>query len=85
MNISNSYFFVSLFNPEASGTVLIKFKRIKIECHVKHSINDWKDVPLTLGQVENFRDKTVIFNWIPVGWRCQGIRINIFFYKKDIE
>ena len=84
MNIENNIFFVSLFNPDSSGTILFYGNKIKIEINVKHSIYDWGDVPLTLFNIEKYPTKTVIYNWIPIRWRCQGIRINIFI-NKEIE
>ena len=81
MHIENQHFFVSLFEPEGSGVAIFKFKKIKIELNVKHSIYDWKDVPLTLGVLESFKDKKVIFNWLPMPFGCLGWRVNIFLYN----
>lgn len=75
MNISNSYFFLSLFNPKASGTFSFNFKNYKLEIDVKHSVRDW-------GQVKFYTHFEVLKNqtkywemFIPVKYKCQGLRI----------
>lgn len=83
MFIQNDHFFVSLFEPEGSGTIVFNWLKLKVEIDVKHSQYDWGDVPLTIGNVEKYPTVNVIYSWIPLKWNCQGIRINVFLYKND--
>lgn len=83
MTISNSFFFLSLFNPDSSGTMSFNFRNIKVELDVKHSEYDWGEVPLSLLNFEYYPKTIVIYNWIPIRWKCQGIRINIFLRKES--
>lgn len=79
MTISNSNFFLSLFNSDSSGTIVVETRQFKVEFDVKHFAPfDKESFFLENTKVNNPYCKRIIQAFIPLRLGCQGIKINCF-------
>lgn len=79
----NSYWIhISLFQPDTSGTIVIRTKYHKLEIDVKHSLEFYETKFLTWK--ESHPRATIIGCWIPIRFKCAGFRINLFKYSEPV-
>lgn len=68
----NRNLFVSLFQSDTSGTIVLELFRYKLEIDVKHA-SDYYAM-----NFHTWNTKYVKGCWLPIRFKCAGLRINFF-------